>query len=122
MLQMMPAVLGVIAAMPETVERGTQQLATAKDAIDAPGRGPAEEPCQQDHVAQAEAKAKEGCYDNEHQGLRDPLHTSAPSPAFANPAPTSPPTSAWDELEGKPTRQVMRFQTIAPVNAAQMIQ
>ena len=59
--------------------------------------------------------------DNEHQVFEIP-HTSAPSPAFANPAPTSPPTSACDELEGKPARQVMRFQTIAPVNAAQMIQ
>src|SRR5258706_1657 len=41
--------------------------------------------------------------------------------AAARHAPQSPPTSACDELDGKPTHHVMRFQTIAPSRAQTMI-
>ena len=33
-------------------------------------------------------------------------------------APISPPTSAWDELEGRPNHKVKRFHTIAAMSAA----
>ena len=33
-------------------------------------------------------------------------------------APTIPPMSAWDELEGRPKYQVTRFQAIAPTRPA----
>ncbi len=32
--------------------------------------------------------------------------------------PISPPISAWDELEGRPNHQVIRFQAMAPISAA----
>ena len=35
--------------------------------------------------------------------------------------PSIPPTSAWLELDGRPRYQVVRFQTIAPINPARMI-
>src|SRR3954454_15316288 len=38
--------------------------------------------------------------------------------ADASAAPTSPPISACDEDEGRPTYQVMKFQAIAPSRAA----
>src|SRR3954452_780313 len=49
--------------------------------------------------------------------LVSPLHTTADRPAFANPAPTSPPISACELLEGMPSPQVIRFQTMAPISA-----
>ena len=38
-------------------------------------------------------------------------------PALAITAPTMPPISACDELDGMPQRQVTKFQTIAPIRA-----
>src|SRR3954453_2662347 len=38
----------------------------------------------------------------------------------ARPAPTSPPTSAWEEEDGSPKYQGMRFQRIGPTRAARM--
>src|SRR5688500_18225150 len=46
------------------------------------------------------------------------LHLNAPTPAWATTAPQSPPMSACDELDGMPHHQVSRFQTIAPMSAA----
>lgn len=40
------------------------------------------------------------------------------SPAWAIPPPTSPPIKAWDELEGMPKYQVIKFQVMAPISAA----
>ena len=53
--------------------------------------------------------------------LEMPLHSKALSPALERPAPTRPPTSACDELEGKPKCQVMRFQMMAPASAAAIL-
>ena len=44
----------------------------------------------------------------------------APTPAFATPAPTSPPISACELLEGMPAIQVTMFQTMAPTRAAKI--
>lgn len=41
-------------------------------------------------------------------------------PAEAMVAPIRPPMRAWEELEGRPTSQVSRFQRIAPTRAAKM--
>src|SRR5512143_2146319 len=49
--------------------------------------------------------------------LATPDHTTAPTPAFAIPAPTSPPISACELDEGIPSRCVAICQTIAPANA-----
>jgi hypothetical protein len=49
--------------------------------------------------------------------LITPDATIAPRPAFAVPAPTSPPTSAWLLLDGSPRNQVSKFQIIAPARA-----
>src|SRR6188768_1464317 len=43
--------------------------------------------------------------------LDKPLQTAAERPAFAIPAPTSPPISACELDEGMPSAQVIRFQT-----------
>ncbi len=45
---------------------------------------------------------------------------TAPKPAEATVAPTRPPIRACEELEGRPTSQVSRFQRIAPTRAAKM--
>src|SRR5690606_12744685 len=50
--------------------------------------------------------------------LARPPQTIAPRPALATPAPTSPPISAWEEDDGMPPIQVMMFQLMAPVRAA----
>ena len=42
---------------------------------------------------------------------------SAPVPALAITAPTMPPISACDELDGMPYHQVTTFQAIAPISA-----
>src|ERR1700712_4809503 len=47
----------------------------------------------------------------------NPPHTAAESPAFAIPAPTNPPISACELLDGIPSAHVMRFHTMAPINA-----
>src|SRR6195952_2888396 len=49
--------------------------------------------------------------------LDNPLQTAADSPALARPAPSSPPIKAWELLEGMPSAQVTRFQTMAPIKA-----
>jgi hypothetical protein len=49
-----------------------------------------------------------------------PLQTIELKPTFASPAPTRPPTSACEELDGMPKSQVTIFQTIAPISAAKM--
>src|SRR4051812_5554828 len=55
-------------------------------------------------------------------GMRTLPSTPSPRTASAPPAakadPTTPPISAWDELEGRPRYQVARFQKIAPMSPA----
>ena len=43
---------------------------------------------------------------------------TASGPAAAKAAPTTPPMSAWEELDGRPKYQVIRFQEIAPISPA----
>src|SRR3954454_5810258 len=50
-----------------------------------------------------------------------PSPSIAPAPFAANIAPTTPPMSACDELEGSPARHVTRFHTIAPISPAKTI-
>src|SRR3954454_24509727 len=50
-----------------------------------------------------------------------PCHWTPSSPDWASAAPTSPPIRAWEELDGRPRRHVIRFQTIAPMRAARMV-
>src|SRR5712672_2545320 len=47
-----------------------------------------------------------------------PLQTAAEIPALAIPAPTSPPIKACELEDGIPNPHVIRFQTMAPINAA----
>src|ERR1700733_1114767 len=47
-----------------------------------------------------------------------PWPLTAELPTDANDAPISPPISAWLELDGIVKYQVIRFQVIAPINAA----
>src|SRR5215218_8301236 len=42
----------------------------------------------------------------------------ADGPSATNAAPTTPPISACDELDGSPSHQVARFQAIAPMSPA----
>src|SRR5262249_43764128 len=52
--------------------------------------------------------------------LPTPLQTTAPSPALAVPAPTRPPISACELLDGIPASHVTTFHTIAPASAPKM--
>ena len=47
-----------------------------------------------------------------------PPITSALKPPFTKPAPISPPISAWEELDGNPHHQVIKFHPQAPNSAA----
>lgn len=47
-----------------------------------------------------------------------PLVTIEPGPALTRAAPTRPPTSVCEELEGNPHHHVSRFQVIAAMSAA----
>ena len=49
-----------------------------------------------------------------------PAHTGAAPPAFMTPAPTSPPISACELLEGMPAHHVIKFHEIAPIRAPKM--
>ena len=49
--------------------------------------------------------------------LSTPASTSLPAPALATAAPTMPPISACEELDGMPYHQVSRFQLMAPISA-----
>ena len=51
---------------------------------------------------------------------RTALKRTASGPAAASVAPISPPNSAWDELDGRPSSQVSRFHTMAPTSPAKM--
>ena len=50
-----------------------------------------------------------------------PSPSIALAPSAANAAPTRPPISACDELDGSPKHQVARFQAIAPISPAKTI-
>src|SRR3954470_11810645 len=47
-----------------------------------------------------------------------PLPSIADAPSAANAAPTTPPISACEELEGRPNHHVARFHMIAPMSPA----
>jgi hypothetical protein len=49
--------------------------------------------------------------------LITPAEITAPGPELAIAAPTSPPTRVWEELDGNPHHQVIRFQIIAATKA-----
>ena len=53
-------------------------------------------------------------------GLAKPGQTMAPMPALAMPAPTRPPISACELLDGMPKIQVTIFQKMAPTSAAKI--
>src|SRR4051794_19080446 len=47
---------------------------------------------------------------------RIPSHSIAPEPVATRVEPITPPISAWDEEDGMPNHQVVRFQLIAPIS------
>ena len=49
---------------------------------------------------------------------RPSLKKIASAPSATKTAPTIPPISAWDELDGKPKYHVIRFHAIAPTSPA----
>jgi hypothetical protein len=50
-----------------------------------------------------------------------PCQLTPLSPDCASAAPTSPPISACEEEDGRPSHHVIRFQTIAPTTAASTV-
>ena len=50
-----------------------------------------------------------------------PAPITACAPSATNAAPTTPPISACEELDGRPKYQVTRFQAIAPIRPAKTI-
>ncbi len=70
---MMPSrFLGIIPAVSQAIEGRTQQLATAKEPVDGPRRGPAEAPRQREHTPEAEAEPQQRRHDDEEQRLGNP--------------------------------------------------
>ena len=53
-------------------------------------------------------------------GLIQPATRMALNPDFASAAPAYPPISACDDELGRPSHQVRRFQTMAPIRPAKM--
>src|ERR1700759_2322131 len=47
---------------------------------------------------------------------RMPSHSIAPLPPATRVEPMTPPINAWDEDDGMPNHQVVRFQQIAPIS------
>jgi len=68
----------------------------------------------------ASAKPRDGERTIAAAVLRKPDQTTAWNPACATPAPTNPPISACELLEGIPNSQVKTSQTIAPHSAEKM--
>ena len=52
--------------------------------------------------------------------FKRPPQTIDENPTLASPAPTRPPISACEELEGMPKTQVMMFHRMAPIRAAKI--
>ena len=52
--------------------------------------------------------------------ITQPCTEAIPAPTMT--APIRPPNRACEELDGRPKSQVIRFQTIAPINPARMIE
>ena len=50
-----------------------------------------------------------------------PCHWTPFDPDCTSAAPTRPPINACEELDGSPSRHVIRFQTIAPISAASTV-
>lgn len=50
--------------------------------------------------------------------ITQPFTDAIPAPTMT--APIRPPNRACEELEGRPSSQVIKFQTIAPINPARM--
>jgi hypothetical protein len=50
--------------------------------------------------------------------FRMPLITKDSGPPCTRAAPAKPPSRAWEELDGRPRHQVMRFHAIAPTRPA----
>src|SRR5437899_7272516 len=50
-----------------------------------------------------------------------PFHWTPFEPDWTSAAPTSPPISACEELDGRPRHHVIRFQAIAPSSAASTV-
>ena len=48
-------------------------------------------------------------------------HSTPAEPDWTSAAPIRPPISACDELDGRPSHQVRRFQAIAPTSAASTV-
>src|SRR5207247_9572529 len=50
-----------------------------------------------------------------------PCHSTPPSPDWTSAAPISPPISACDDDDGRPSHHVIRFHVIAPITAASTV-
>ena len=113
--------LRVVAAMPQRVERGRDELQDAKGAVDGERRAAHEDPGDRQHQKRAPARSRAAATGRwRRRSSARPFQTMAPLPALAMPAPISPPISACELLEGMPAHQVIRFQAMAPMSAAKI--
>ena len=103
--------------MPQAVEPGGDELQAAEQLVDPQRRGAPEQVGDHDHQQRAEQEAEQRRDEDEEHGLQMPPTISEPAPALASTAPTMPPISACEELDGMPYHQVTRFQAIAPISA-----
>ena len=119
---MMPMVFWAsLPPCPSEFERRGGQLQCAKPGVDGKGRRAHARPGHPQDKEQGQEEAQQRREQDGGTGFGEvPLQTITPAPAFATPAPTSPPISACELLDGIPTRHVMMFHAMASMRAAKI--
>ena len=115
--------LCVVRAVGERDPRPGRELAEPEAAVRDSRRDPDEEPVDREQESER-AREGDGRGDDRrdrHACARGRATARRSSPDWASAAPTSPPISACDELDGRPSHHVIRFQTIAPISAARIV-
>ena len=111
--------LRVVRAVREGDERPRDELAEPEAAVARARRDALEDPedrDQQDERAAERNRRREERGD--HDLVREPVPLHALRRRLAIAAPTRPPISACEELDGSPSHHVRRFHAIAPIRAA----
>ena len=97
-------------------------LPEPEPAVHRPGPQATDDPVRKDDRRARDDESQHGSDQRRHQDLADqPSADQGLVPSAASAAPTTPPIRAWDELDGSPYHQVIRFHVIAPIRPANTI-
>ena len=108
--------LRVVRPVREGDEAAGDELQPSEDAVHDPGVAPADDPQEREHDRRREGDPEERRERATGSSTlsTSPCHWTTSRPAAAIAEPTTPPMSAWLELDGRPRYQVIRFHVIAP--------